>query len=68
LIGAVSGYLIGIGVAAWIGHANFHSAVTPRLIVFPVVLIGSIAIALLSAVLPISLLRRVQPAIILRGE
>lgn len=68
MVGAVAGYLIGIGVAAWIGRANFHAAVMPRLSVFPVVLAGSVAVALLSAVVPISLLRRVQPAIILRGE
>jgi putative ABC transport system permease protein len=68
VIGAVAGYMIGIGVAAWIGRANFHAAVMPRLSVFPVVLAGSVAVALLSAVVPISLLRRVQPAIILRGE
>jgi len=68
VIGAIAGYMIGIGVAAWIGRANFHAAVMPRLSVFPVVLAGSVAVALLSAVLPISLLRRVQPAIILRGE
>jgi predicted lysophospholipase L1 biosynthesis ABC-type transport system permease subunit len=32
------------------------------------VLVGSVAVALLSAVVPIGLLRRVQPAAILRGE
>lgn len=68
MIGAVAGYVLGIGVAAWIGRANFHAAVMPRLSVFPVVLAGSVVVALMSAVLPISLLRRVQPAIILRGE
>jgi putative ABC transport system permease protein len=67
-LGAVIGYLIGIGVAAWIGRVNFHAAVTPRLSVLPVVLTGSVAVAMLSAVLPISLLRRIQPAVILRGE
>jgi ABC-type antimicrobial peptide transport system permease subunit len=40
----------------------------PRLSVLPVVLAGSMAVTLLSAILPISLLRRVQPAVILRGE
>ena len=55
-------------VAIWIGRTNFHAAVTPRLTVFPVILVGGIAIALLAALLPISLLRRVQPANILRGE
>ena len=68
VVGAVIGFFIGIGVAAWIGRVNFHAPVVPRLSVFPYVLAGSVAVALLSAVLPIGLLRRVQPAIILRGE
>lgn len=67
-IGAMLGFAIGVGVAIWIGHANFHAPVTPRLSVLPVVLAGGIVIALLAAILPISLLRRVQPATILRGE
>ncbi len=66
--GALIGFLLGVGIAAWIGRVNFHSPVTPRLSVFPVVLAGSIAVTLLSAILPITLLRRVQPAVILRGE
>jgi putative ABC transport system permease protein len=66
--GALAGYAIGIGVAAWIGRVNFHAAVVPRLSVLPPVLAGGVVVALLSAVLPISLLRRVQPAMILRGE
>ncbi|MBZ5653977.1 MAG: FtsX-like permease family protein [Acidobacteriia bacterium] len=68
VIGAILGFLIGIGVAAWIGRVNFHAPVVPRFSVFPYVLIGSTAVALLSAILPIGLLRRVEPAIILRGE
>jgi putative ABC transport system permease protein len=66
--GAIIGFLLGIGIAAWIGRANFHAAVVPRLGVLPIVLIGSMAVTLISAILPISLLRRVQPAVILRGE
>jgi len=66
--GALIGFLLGIGIAAWIGRANFHAAVMPRLSVLPVVLAGSMAVTLISAILPISLLRRVQPAVILRGE
>src|ERR1017187_864814 len=68
VVGAILGFFIGIGVAAWIGRVNFHAPVVPRFSVFPYVLAGSIAVALISAVLPIGLLRRVQPAIILRGE
>ncbi len=66
--GAILGFFIGIGVAAWIGRVNFHAPVVPRFSVFPYVLAGSVVVALISAVLPIGLLRRVQPAIILRGE
>jgi putative ABC transport system permease protein len=67
-VGAILGFFIGIGVAVWIGRANFHAPVVPRFSVFPYVLAGSVAVALISAVLPITMLRRVQPAIILRGE
>jgi putative ABC transport system permease protein len=67
-IGAVVGFVIGIGVAAWIGRVNFHAPVAPRLNVLPWILIGSIVVALISAALPMSLLHRVQPAVILRGE
>lgn len=68
IVGALLGFALGAGAAAWIGRVNFNAPVAPRLGVLPPVLIGSIAVALLSAVLPISLLRRVQPATILRGE
>jgi putative ABC transport system permease protein len=67
-VGAVVGFGIGVGVAAWIGRVNFHAPVVPRFNVLPVVFVGSVVVALISAVLPIFLLRRVQPAMILRGE
>jgi len=67
-VGAILGFGIGVGVAAWIGRVNFHAPVVPRFNILPIVFAGSIAVALISAVLPIFLLRRVQPAMILRGE
>jgi putative ABC transport system permease protein len=67
-VGAVVGFGLGVGIAAWIGRVNFHAPVVPRFNVLPIVLIGSVAVALISAILPIFLLRRVQPAMILRGE
>jgi putative ABC transport system permease protein len=67
-VGAILGFFIGIGVAVWIGRANFHAPVVPRFSVFPYVFAGSVAVALISAILPITMLRRIQPAIILRGE
>lgn len=68
IVGALLGFGIGVGLAAWIGRVNFNAAVVPRFSVLPVVVLGSVAVALISAALPISLLRRVQPAMILRGE
>jgi putative ABC transport system permease protein len=68
VIGAILGFFVGIGVAVWIGRVNFHAPVVPRFGVFPYVLAGSIIVALISAILPITMLRRVEPAIILRGE
>ena len=67
-VGALLGFGIGVGGAAWIGRVNFHAPVVPRYNVLPVVFAGSVAVSLISAVLPIFLLRRVQPAMILRGE
>jgi putative ABC transport system permease protein len=67
-VGAILGFFIGIGVAVWIGRANFHAPVVPRFSVFPYVFAGSVAVALISAILPITMLQRIQPAMILRGE
>jgi putative ABC transport system permease protein len=67
-IGAVIGFVFGIGIAAWIGRANFHAPVAPHFGVLPLVVAGSMVITLLAAIFPISMLRRVQPAAILRGE
>ncbi len=66
--GAVIGFILGIGIATWIGRVNFHAPVVPRFSILPFVLAGSMVVTLLSAILPISLLRRLQPAVILRGE
>lgn len=67
-VGALAGYLLGIGLAMLIGRINFHAPVAPRWNVFPAILIGSILLTLLTAVVPMALLRRIQPAVILKGE
>ncbi len=66
--GAVLGFAAGSGIATWIGRANFHAPVAPRLSVFPPVLAGCVVVTLLATLLPLQLLRRIQPAMILRGE
>jgi putative ABC transport system permease protein len=68
VVGAVLGFGIGVGIAAWIGRVNFHAPVVPRFSILPEILVGSMIVALIASILPISLLRRVEPAMILRGE
>lgn len=66
--GAVAGFAIGMAVAAWIARVNFGAPVTLRLQLFPLVLLGGVVLALAAALSPISVLRRIQPAVMLRGE
>jgi putative ABC transport system permease protein len=68
LVGGTLGFIAGIGIAAWIGRANFNAPVTPRLDILAPVLAGALAVTLISTLLPLRLLRRIQPAMILRGE
>jgi putative ABC transport system permease protein len=68
LLGCFVGMAAGVGLAMWIGAANFHAAVTPRWSVLPLVLAGTLLIATVAAVFPMMLLGRAQPAELLRGE
>jgi putative ABC transport system permease protein len=68
VVGAVLGFVIGVALAAWIGRVNFNAPVVPRFSVLPIVVGGSVVVALLSAAFPMAVLRRAQPAMILRGE
>jgi putative ABC transport system permease protein len=66
--GGVAGYALGIVLAQGIGRSLFNSGVTPRLAVFLAVTGISVAVALLSGFGPIRRIRRIEPAVILRGE
>ena len=68
LAAATLGFSGGVGIAIWIGRANFHAPVTPQYQLFPAILAGCLVITLASTVPPLRLLRRIQPAMILRGE
>jgi putative ABC transport system permease protein len=67
-VAALVGYLAGMGVADLIGTLNFHAAITPRIVVFPVVLLITLAVALGSSLLPLAQLQGLEPAVILKGE
>ncbi len=66
--GVALGYLVGSALAWVISEANFHTATLPRLQVLPVVLLLNILIAALAALFPVQVLRRLEPAALLKGE
>jgi putative ABC transport system permease protein len=66
--GAVLGFVLGIAVAFIIGRLNFHSVVLPHWNILPTVLLGGIALSVAAALVPMALLARTQPAVILKGE
>ncbi|HEY6351710.1 MAG TPA: FtsX-like permease family protein [Candidatus Angelobacter sp.] len=68
IAGAILGFLIGTAIAFWIGHANFGAAIPPRPDLLAPVVLGSVLLALMASTAPLRLLRRIQPAGILRGE
>jgi putative ABC transport system permease protein len=67
LAGGILGCGAGMLLSQWMGARIFATAITPRLIVLPVILILMVAVSLAGA-LPLGLLGRVRPAEILRGE
>jgi len=68
IVGAILGFLAGTAIAFWIGKANFGAAITPRPELLLPVVVGSVILALIASSAPLRLLRRIQPAGILRGE
>jgi putative ABC transport system permease protein len=68
LTGVAAGFVVG-SVAAWaISEGNFHTATLPHLSVLPLVLLLNLLIAGLAALLPVRVLRGLQPAALLKGE
>lgn len=68
IAGAILGFLIGTAIAFWIGYSNFGTAIPPRPDLIIPVIVGSVLLALLASTAPLRVLRRIQPARILRGE
>ena len=66
--GGMIGCGLGIALAKWIGWQTFQASVNPRLLVLPAVLVGAVVVTLAAAIMPLGLLRRLQPASVLKGE
>lgn len=66
--GVIVGYILGSAAAWAIGQINFHTASWPRIGVLPLVLLLNLAIATLAALLPVRVMRSLEPAALLKGE
>ncbi|MEO6806071.1 MAG: FtsX-like permease family protein [Edaphobacter sp.] len=66
--GVVAGFVVGSAAAWAISEGNFHTAALPHLSVLPMVLLLNVVIAALAALLPLRVLRGLQPAALLKGE
>jgi putative ABC transport system permease protein len=66
--GVVVGYVVGSGLAWAISEGNFGTATLPRVGVLPLVLLLNLLVAVLAAILPVRVLRGLQPAALLKGE
>jgi putative ABC transport system permease protein len=68
LLGGGLGWWIGIAASGVIGRQVFRSSIAVHWDLFPIVLLVSIAVALVAATGPIRLALAVEPAPVLRGE
>jgi putative ABC transport system permease protein len=65
--GGVLGCLAGLALSTWMGKRVFGAAISPRWEIFLLTIALMVAVALAGA-LPLRLLGKVKPAVILRGE
>jgi putative ABC transport system permease protein len=68
LAGVAAGFVVGSAAAWIISEGNFHTATLPHISVLPLVLLLNVAIAAMAALLPLRVLRGLQPAALLKGE
>lgn len=68
ILAAALGYLFGWGLAQWAGHRIFHSTLAWHWETLPAVVALTLAVALLATALPVRRIRRLDPAVLLRGN
>jgi putative ABC transport system permease protein len=65
--GGLVGCVAGVALAQWMGERVFGASISPRWEVFPLTILMMTAVSLAGA-LPLRMLGKVKPAVILRGE
>jgi len=65
--GGLVGCVAGVALAGWMGRRVFGTSITPRWDVFPLTIAMMVCVALAGA-LPLRLLGKIRPAVIMRGQ
>ena len=65
--GGLIGCVVGVALSQWMGQRVFGTSITPRWEIFPMTIALMVLVAMAGA-LPLRLLGKVKPAVILRGE
>ncbi|NIS12306.1 MAG: FtsX-like permease family protein [Thermoplasmata archaeon] len=68
VIGGILGFIAGVFLARAIGLSVFETAVATNIILLPIAIGISVAVAVLASIPPVRRALRVEPAIVLRGE
>jgi putative ABC transport system permease protein len=68
IAGGAIGFLVGAGLARYLGASVFGTPASPRLILFPVVLALAALLAMVGSLVPLRRAAHFRPAAILRGE
>ncbi|MBI4460435.1 MAG: FtsX-like permease family protein [Acidobacteria bacterium] len=68
VLATLLGYVLGFGLAQWASLRIFHSALQWRWDALPAVLVVTLTVALAGTIFPIQLVRRLNPAVVLKGE
>jgi putative ABC transport system permease protein len=66
-VGGLIGCFAGVALSQWMGQRVFGTSITPRWEIFPLTIALMVLVAMAGA-LPLRLLGKVKPAVILRGE
>ncbi len=67
LIGGLAGFFLGALFAREIALRLFDVALAPSWWVFPVVCLSTIVLAVFATLFPVRVVRRIQPAVVLKG-
>ncbi len=68
LAGSLAGFVLGWAVARWLGWQIFQQAVETNLAVLPPVAAITVLVALAATAAPLRRIRKIEPAVILRGD